>query len=408
MDAFLIGTRGRLFYMDIPHTADMPMRQYLDEQYHPDEICPAENWQDLHGREHEVRSFLLVRGHFRYNLRELVARETRMLVVLRDPLHRTVSALRHLASHPDLYRKHELAKDVTVEEMIRDRQIMSHQRDVQARFLCASQPAAVVSAYLKEALSQNRQVDAGDLESPPDFPSAVERLMTIDFVGIAEDPGNFVSPMAREMQFHPPLSYPFANQNPDRIDPLVGLTEEELDIVREHNVIDSQLYDFGRKLVNWRNSYHAMERMVRNGVYRVPPASFEIQISDILPGSGWYPAERNGDSSGRWTGPGKQFTIEVPLRQDASYRFNMTFNDPRPLGPKHLAVEINNFPIAFELSCVGSLFRCEFDIDQSVLGKSFGFCQILFHTGDTVNLTQAGHRLVGISVRRIEFKCLDQ
>jgi len=136
MDVFQPGTRGPLFFMHIPKTAGMSMRQYLNEQYHPEEICPAERWQDLAGGARGVASYRLVRGHFRYNLRELVAPGAHMLVVLRDPLRRTVSALRHLARDPHFHHTYEVAKDLTLGEMIRHRDIMAYQRDVQSRFLC--------------------------------------------------------------------------------------------------------------------------------------------------------------------------------------------------------------------------------------------------------------------------------
>jgi hypothetical protein len=408
MDLFQIVTRRPLFFMHIPKTAGMSMRQYLGEQYHPHEICPAERWQDLRGREQDVRSFRLVRGHFRYNLRQLVAPDARMLVVLREPLRRTVSALLHLARDPNFHHTYEMAKNFTLAEMIRQPKIMAMQRDVQARFLCASSSAAQVAGYLEEAFQQNRDVDAGDRENPPDFQLAADRLETIEFVGITEDLGTLVNTMAREMDFHPPLYFPFINENPTHIDPLRSLTQEELDIVREHNTLDSRLYEFARKLMDWRNFDHAMRQMVRGGVYRVPPGSFEIRISGIMPGSGWYQAEQSDDSSWRWTGPGRQFTIEVPLREDASYRFAMIFRDPRPSGPGHLGVEINNFPVAFDLSSEDELYRCEFDIDQALLAKSSGFCRIEIQTGETIQLTPPDLRLLGISVRKIEFICLEQ
>ena len=70
----------------------------------------------------------------------------RGLARLREPLRRTVSALRHLGRDPDFHQTHELAKHLTLSEMIRRPDIMALQRDVQARFLCASRPATVVTA----------------------------------------------------------------------------------------------------------------------------------------------------------------------------------------------------------------------------------------------------------------------
>src|ERR1700723_3870236 len=93
LDPFETGIRAPLFFMHIPKTAGMSMRQYLDNQYPADEICPAERWQDLLDIGRDVGTYRLVRGHFRYNLRQLAAPDARVLVVLREPLRRTVSAL---------------------------------------------------------------------------------------------------------------------------------------------------------------------------------------------------------------------------------------------------------------------------------------------------------------------------
>jgi hypothetical protein len=291
MDAFTTGSRAPLFFMHIPKTAGMSMRQYLDNQYQAGEICPAERWQDLLDLERDVGSYRLVRGHFRYNLRQLVAPDARVLVVLREPVRRTVSALRHLGRDPNFHQTYEMAKHLTLGEMIRHPQIIALQTDVQARFLCASRQAVDVTAYLEAARSRNLDADAGDREEPPAFQLAADRLETIDFVGITEDLGVLVSSMAEAMNFHPPVHFPVINENPERIDPLLGLTDRELDIVREHNTVDLQLYDFARKMLNGRNFDRSMRQMVRSGVYRVPPGSFEIEMSGVIPGSGWYPAE---------------------------------------------------------------------------------------------------------------------
>jgi hypothetical protein len=407
VEAFNTGSRAPLFFMHIPKTAGMSMRQYLNNQYRADEICPAERWQDLLAQERDAGSYRLVRGHFRYNLRPLVARDARVLVVLREPLRRTVSALRHLGRDPNFHQTYEMAKHLTLGEMVRHPGIMALQRDVQARFLCASRQAADVTAYLDTARSRNLDADAGDRENPPAFQLAADRLETIEFVGVTEDLGALVATMAHEMNFHPPAHFPVINENPERVDPLLGLTGEELDIVREHNTIDLQLYEFARKMLNGRSFDRSMREMVRSGIYQVPSDSFEIQMSGIIPGSGWYAAENAGETSWRWTGPGRHFTLEVPLRQDVAYRFDMTFSDPRPSGPADLAVEVNDYPIAFELWSEGNLYRCVFVIEQALLAKSGGICRIQIDAGVTRQLSDSDIRELGISVRRVEFICLD-
>ena len=319
------------------------------------------------GHEQEVRNFRLVRGHFRYNLRALLADDARMLVVLRDPLRRTASALRHLKRDPDFHEMYQIAKDLSLRDMIRHPGIMSNQRDVQARFLCASTAPEDVSDHLARGRAENENPDAGDIEEPPEFQLAAERLETIDFVGMTEDLASLVSDMARQMRYHPPLYFPFINENPAHIDPLQGLDAEDLAIIREHNLVDLQVYDLARRLIARRGFEADMRRLVDSGTYRVAPGSFEIPMGGIMPGSGWYEAEHAEGEAYRWTGPGRYFTIDVPLRSDASYRLVLKFSDPRAAGPEHIDIEINDLPVGFELWPEEDLYSCEVVIDQSLL-----------------------------------------
>jgi len=80
------------------------MRQYLNNQYQADENLSG----GALGRICLISSGMwivpLVAWHFRYNLRQLVAPDACVLVVLREPLRRTVSALRHLSRDPNFHR----------------------------------------------------------------------------------------------------------------------------------------------------------------------------------------------------------------------------------------------------------------------------------------------------------------
>src|ERR1700722_12220868 len=167
MTLFEIKPREPLFFMHIPKTAGMSMRLYLQEQYDVHDVCPALRWHGLLGLERELASFRLVLGHFRYNLRQLLADDARVLVILRDPLRRTVSALQNLPPDPDFNLDPPLARGLSLSEMIRDPVLMGSQSNVQARFLCASNPPNELSAYLERELPQNPNADAGDREPPP-------------------------------------------------------------------------------------------------------------------------------------------------------------------------------------------------------------------------------------------------
>ncbi|HEY4041617.1 MAG TPA: hypothetical protein VGM32_07200 [Rhodopila sp.] len=392
--------------MHIPKTAGMSMRLYLSEQYHVGDICPFLNWHDLLGREREVGSFRLVQGHFRYNLRPLLADDARVLVLLREPLRRTVSALQHLQRDPGFHLDHKLAHSLSLSEMIRHRELMRAQHNVQARYLCASLPADRVSAYLREALPQDPHADAADREAPPTLELARHRLDAIDFVGLTEDLGAVVSSMAQSMNYHPPLYFPFINENPARLNGLRGVSEEDLGILREYNIVDLQIYEYAKRLIERRVFEHYMQRLIGGGVYAVPSGSFEIPMSGVMPGSGWYEPENRNGVCWRWTGPGRHFTIEVPLRDDTSYRLIVSFAGDNPPGPGLIGAEVNDVPVALE-PVQGDDRSLSLVIPVGLLAPNLGFCRIRLQGPEPVQVSASDVRALGVAVRQIMFECLD-
>lgn len=408
MDRFAVGARESLFFMHIPKTAGMSMRLYLSGQYPTGDVCPAARWQDILGREETLNTYGLLQGHFRYNVRTLLSDGTRMLVMLREPLRRTLSALRHLQRDPNFHRDHELAKNLTMSEILRHPRLMRTQKNVQARFLCASRPAAEVSADLVRAQASNADADAGDGEAPPTLQLAQDRLTSVDFIGLTEDIGTVLSGMARVMHYHPPLHFPRINEDPEHRDPLEGLSPEDLEILRMHNDVDLPLYEFAGRLIERRSFEQSMRDLVDSGTYQVPAGSFEIPITDIMPGSGWYAAEQEGGIPWRWTGPERYFTIELPLRPDASYRLYMSFGSAGPFGPGDLGARVNDVPVECEMAAEDAGYRCELAIARELLAPHQGFCCIRFDTGGTTLVNPEDNRPLGVAVRRLVFECLDE
>jgi hypothetical protein len=406
VDRFQIKPRAPLFFMHIPKTAGMSMRSYLSDQYDPQDICPFVRWHGILGREQTLSSFRLVQGHFRYNIRPLLAENARILVMLREPLRRTVSALLHLQRDPSFHPDHHLTKGFSVSEMLRHSGLMGNQRNIQARFLCASVSPNRVSSYLKRELSQNTNVDASDLEEPPDLDLAIQRLESIDFVGLTEDIGAVVTPMAQDLSYHPPLYFPFINENPThRDDPLEGLTEEDLGILEEYNDIDLKIYGFAKRLIERRAFGRDMRRLVDSGVYVVPRGSFEIPIHGIMPGSGWYAPDEEKGVFWRWTGPSRHFTIEVPLRNDTSYRLTLLFGNTCPL-PDDIVADVNCVPIALE-PAGDDRRRLALIIPARLLAQNQGFCRVRLRGPKPVQLSASDVRMLGVAVGQIMFECLD-
>jgi len=381
------------------------MRLYLSGQYSAEDVCPASIWQDILGREDTLKGYGLVQGHFRYNLRELLSDRMRSLVILREPLHRTLSALRHLQSDPKFDRLHQVAKSMTISEILRHPVLVRNQHNVQARFLCASRPAAAVSADLLRARATNTVADAGDGEAPPTLRLAQDRLASIAFVGLTEEIGSVLSDMVRAMNYHPPSCVPRGTEEPERRDPLEDMSAEDLDLLRRLNDVDLPLYEYASRLIQRRGFVQSMRALVGSGIYEVPSGSFEIALTDIMPGSGWYPTEQEGETAWRWTGPGRHFSIDVPLQPDKSYRLHMSFGSAGPFGPGDLTAEVNDVPVDCEIEVEDAGYRCDLVIAKEMLGAE-GFCCIRFDTGGTMQVSADDNRRLGVAVRRVVFDCL--
>lgn len=401
-----IGERKKLFFMHIPKTAGMSLRLYLSNQYLTEDICPFADWQQIVGREQSLPFYRLVQGHFTYNFSRLLSNNVQMLVMLRDPLRRALSSFNHLRRDPNFHADHHLAKSLTLSEIIRHPRLMMMNDNIQTRYLSASSDPRKVSAYLQSELLRYPAAAASDLEGPPDIRLAIERLQSIEFVGLTENIGALVSSMAQEMSYHPPLHFPVVNQDPTGIDSLHSISEEEREILREHNELDLQLYDFAKTLLERRVFLHGMAELVRKGTYSVPLGSFEVPLSGIMPGSGWYTPERDGNSFWRWTGPSDAFTLEIPLRYDRSYRFLMTFTCKRPLDPNDFTATANYDPVAINLTSLDHIYRCEFIIPETALNKVSGFCRLQFKVRQENDDDSQDIRKLGVCVRRVAFDCL--
>jgi len=400
LEKFKIGRRGPIFFLHIPKTAGMSMRAYLRNQYQPSDLMPAETWPEIVRNGARPADYLLTQGHFFYNMREALQPNTPVVAVLREPLTRTLSSLRHLARDPNFHHLHSRAAGKSITQLLRDRIIMGSQANVQAAALCASAPPDEVMRYLLRELPNRAGAEASDLEEPPRLELALQRLYDVDFLGTMDDLPALVSTMAEAMEYHPASRLSLSNEAPGLSTTLDGLTPEDLDILREHNQIDLELYQRARDLVTLRGQRRALLRLAESNMYSCPTEVFEIDLAGPVPGHGWYEAEREGAAVWRWTGPEPQFTLEFCLQRGMSYDGEMRFNVPEGRQMNVLSLRINgiSIPIAFERNGKSSVAR--WHIPSHLAAPYDGCCLLAFDSGST-SRPPGDLRRLGIVVRSI-------
>jgi hypothetical protein len=397
---FPVARRMPVFFMHIPKTAGTSMRLFLEAQYTDHDICLDEGWYTVRSLD-QLAGKLLIRGHFQYNLRQSLPPETRLLTVLRDPVARTLSSLKHLQRDSTFAPEHSLTIGRTLGQIIRLPEIMIPQRNIHAAYLCASTPPSKVLELLRErpqaAATANDPAAALDL--------ACARLHEIDFLATVEELPLDIQNISDQMNYHPAAFFPFANEAPGSKRSEPELTAEELDILRAYNDIDLKIYEYAQKLVRHRRFEAAMRKLVQAGTYQIMAGNFEIDIGNAMPGSGWHLPEREGKSVWRWTGPGDYFSLELPLRSTCAYEVSVRFNAKDDFNEQDFQVMVNNKAVSCRFSRESKAYVVNFTIPASTTEATAGFCQIVFRAKASV--PPGDTRSLGVAMRQISFTCHD-
>jgi hypothetical protein len=403
MQIFETPQRDPLFFMHIPKTAGMSMRAYLSDQYSPLVTCPANTWAAASQLDRSLASYRLVQGHFQYNLRAALQPGTKVVAVVREPLARTLSALSHLRRDPAFHADHAVAKDLSLKQVLRTPYLMRRQQNVQAASLCASVPPETVLAQLR----QNRpNFDAAELEEAPSLPLALERAGKIEFLGSTANLWLLLHQTSESLGLHPAAGLPLINNAPGQALMLDTLNAEDLELLRSYNQIDIPLYERCLEVIEQREFQRLMLSMITRGIYKRMAGSFEIDLSEPVPGSGWYSPETQSGRTWRWTGPDSRFTLEVPLQASGRYKVSVRFGG-RALGPNSMAARANGHELRIALSQSGSSYEAMVELGPDILEEAAGCCRLVLDLGSTTRATGKDLRPLGAAVNKVSFERLD-
>ncbi len=218
-----------LVFLHIPKTAGTTLNRIIEWQYDPTAIftidphhfrATATRFESF--SEERRRGYHVVRGHLFYGIHKYLPQGATYLTMLRDPVSRLLSSYYFILRRP-LHPLHAKLKreGLGVEELIR---LTPHRQNLQCRAIAGVGDVGTCDESTLETAKQN-----------------LERSFSV--VGLSERFEDSLLLMMAEFGWRVPFyingKVAKAGPKPDQ-----GLSE----LIREHNRLDVELYDFGKQL----------------------------------------------------------------------------------------------------------------------------------------------------------------
>ncbi len=243
----------QIFFCHIPKTAGTAVAAAFEASFRPDKILPRREMAAANNNTYpplddfvaacKARSARLVRGHYHLSLRHRL-RDPLVVVVMRDPVERAASHVRHMI------RKHPERRDWTFTELDQGR--LPVPDNVMTRLLGGS----LDDVGAADLASANHALMRGELGDPERrLASAIAALDSIDLLGFCDDLETF----ARALRI---LRVKFdSSVGVNQTEKLV-FTPQQMATLEERNALDVALYGHAKqhyaapdRLRLWRRAF---------------------------------------------------------------------------------------------------------------------------------------------------------
>ncbi|MDQ3199163.1 MAG: sulfotransferase family protein [Verrucomicrobiota bacterium] len=237
--------REALIFLHIPKTAGTTLNRIIEWQYNPLTIftmdpyrirATAERLRAL--SEARRRKLRMVRGHLYYGVHEYLPQGAAYFTLLREPVARVLSAYHFILRRPlnPLHRK--LKKEqLSVEDCVRQ---FPERQNMQCKFIAGVKEATAGAERLLDIAKENL-------------------TKSFSVVGISERFEESLMLMATTFDWEIPS---YDNWKVAKLRPEIDSGVVEM--IRDHNRLDLELYDFGKAL--FEESLGRKEAAVREGL----------------------------------------------------------------------------------------------------------------------------------------------
>ncbi len=237
--------REALIFLHIPKTAGTTLNRIIEWQYSPFAIftmdpyrirATAERFKRL--PEARRRRLRVVRGHLFYGIHEFLPQGATYITMLREPVARVLSAYYFVLRRPlnPLHRKLKRER-LGVEDCLR---LFPHRQNLQCRFIAGVQDTAIGDERLLEIAKENL-------------------TKSFSVVGICERFEDSLILISKTFGWEVPF---YENRKVAKSRPMVE--PKLVNLIREHNRLDVELYEFGKKL--FEETLRKKEDAVREGL----------------------------------------------------------------------------------------------------------------------------------------------
>ncbi|MEM9220586.1 MAG: sulfotransferase family 2 domain-containing protein [Cyanobacteria bacterium P01_F01_bin.150] len=389
----------QMCFIHIPKTAGTTMSAILESRFDHQKICPTPYWRNLRVmKKREMKPYRLFRGHFPYDVADIIPGTPVCITMLRDPIERVISAYEFMKTcvivYPAARKVQEKARTLSLKDYVRDPDVNG-----------------VINAQTRMIAGRDCQSKKIDQRDPIALEIAKENLQQFAFVGVTEQ---FWDSMGL-------LSYQFGWTPPREIQRLMvgkkklrreNLSQDVIDIITEYNLLDIEFYDYSKalfeaqhaKMVSHLQEEYGTSANKETGTESESEVSTEelrsllekhyescfaqqqeenrvtkrltFTFDQAVPGNGWHRLEGlERNEPFRWTGPRTESSLDFPLdlSDDLAMEFRI-LNSTTPDILKSLKVFANDQPlklVPLHRDASGAMFRSTIPKEVAEVHKPF-------------------------------------